>query len=169
MTRALVAAAFLLAPLAGQQPDPWAPLRSLEGAWAGDSKGKPGVGKAERTYQFILNGKFLHSKHQGVYPKETHEDWGLISYDRDRKAFVLRQFHVEGFVNQYVWTPADSTTGNIVFTSEAIENIPAGWRARETYKLISRDEFTETFELAGPGKEFAVYSQVRLPRVTGVR
>lgn len=168
MKRALVVATLLLAPLAGQQ-DPWAPLRSLEGTWAGESKGEPGVGKVERSYQFVLNGRFLHSKNKGVYPKETHEDWGVISYDRARKAFVLRQFHVEGFVNQYVWAPSDSDPGVIVFTSEAIENIPAGWRARETYRLVSKDEFTETFELAEPGKEFAVYTQVRLHRVNGPR
>jgi hypothetical protein len=52
----------------------------------------------------------------------------------------------------------------IVFTSESIENIPAGWRARETYKIVSEDEFTETFELAGPGKEFETYTENRLRR-----
>ena len=34
-------------------------------------------------------------------------------------------------------------TALIVFTSESIDNIPAGWRARETYKLVSADEFVE--------------------------
>jgi hypothetical protein len=29
------------------------------------------------------------------------------------------------------------------FVSEAIGNIPAGYRARETYTILSRDEFTE--------------------------
>jgi hypothetical protein len=52
----------------------------------------------------------------------------------------------------------------VVFTSEGIENIPSGWRARETYRLVSDDEFVEVFELAEPGKEFAVYSETRLKR-----
>ena len=67
-------------------------------------------------------------------------------------------------MNQYVTTSISPDGKEIVFTSEGIENIPAGWRARETYKIIGPDEFTETFELAGPGKDFEVYSEGRLRR-----
>ena len=73
-----------------------------------------------------------------------------------------RQFHVESFVIQYV--TASSSGDAIVFTSESIENIPTGWRARETYKIVNPDEFVEVFELAAPGKEFEVYSEGRLRR-----
>lgn len=51
-----------------------------------------------------------------------------------------------------------------MFTSEAIENIPPGWRARETYRLVGADEIVEIFELAQPGAEFSVYSENRLRR-----
>jgi hypothetical protein len=47
----------------------------------------------------------------------------------------------------------------IVFTSESIENIPTGFRARETYKIVGPDEFIEIFEIAEPGKDFEVYSE----------
>ncbi len=47
----------------------------------------------------------------------------------------------------------------IVSTTEGIENIPAGWRARETYKILGVDEFVEVFELAKPEKDFEVYSE----------
>lgn len=145
----------------------WEPLKFLEGSWQGTSKGKPGVSSVERTYEFVLNGKFLSVRNKSVYapqpanPKgETHEDRGMISFDRARKRFIFRQFHIEGFVNTYV-----SEEGKpLVFVSEAIENIPPGWRARETYTIISPDEFTETFELAEPGKDFEVYSEARLKR-----
>jgi hypothetical protein len=145
----------------------WEPLKSFEGSWQGTGKGKPGVSTVERTYQFVLGGKFLYGRNKSVYapqpanPKgETHEEWGLYSFDRNRKRFVLRQFHVEGFVNTYV-----SEDGKpLVFTSEAIENIAPGWRARETYTIVSDDEIIETFELAAPGKEFEVYSETRLKR-----
>jgi hypothetical protein len=43
--------------------------------------------------------------------------------------------------------------------------LPADWKARETYEQISQDEFTETFELAPPGKPFEVYGKARLSRV----
>jgi hypothetical protein len=66
-------------------------------------------------------------------------------------------------VNQYVLDP-DAKPDRPVFTTEAIENIAAGWRARETYVLLGRDEFEEIFELAAPGKEFEVYSHARFKR-----
>ena len=33
---------------------------------------------------------------------EIHEDLGLLSYDEAREIYVLREFHVEGYMNQYV-------------------------------------------------------------------
>ena len=87
----------------------------------------------------------------------------MISYTA-RKLFVFRQFHTEGFVNTYV-PAADSDDKTLVFVSEAIENIPAGYCARETYTILSPDEFTECFEIAEPGKDFELYSEARLKRV----
>jgi hypothetical protein len=159
----------------GQQqlspPDPLQPLAFLVGKWEGTSEGQPGAGKVSREYSRVLGGKFIRVQNQSVYapqeknPKgETHDDVGMISFDKTRKRAVLRQFHVEGFVNQYVSDLAESV-GVIVFTSEAIENIPAGFRARESYKRLGPDEFEEVFELAEPGKEFEAYSRARLKRV----
>ena len=86
----------------------------------------------------------------------------MVSFDKSRKKFVFRQFHVEGFVNQYVITSTDDKT--IVFTSESIENIPAGFGARETYTILGPDEFKEVFEIAAPGKDFEVYSEGHFKR-----
>ena len=47
---------------------------------------------------------------------------------------------------------------------KAIENIPAGFRAKETYLLTGADQVEEMFELAEPGTEFEVYSRTRLTR-----
>src|SRR4051794_21897987 len=85
----------------------------------------------------------------------------MISVDKSRKRLVLRQFHVEGFVNQFV---QEATAGVIRFTSEAIENIAPGYRARETYRLTGADSFIERFEIAPPGKDFEIYSETRFQR-----
>jgi len=53
----------------------------------------------------------------------------------------------------------------VCIESEQIENLPGEWRARETYEQASDDEFTETFELASPGKPFETYRRTRLRRV----
>ena len=146
--------------------DVWEPLRFLIGKWEGTGKGQPGISKVQREYRLVLSDKFLHVQNRSVYdpqprnPKgEVHEDWGMISFDKSRKQFVLRQFHVEGFVNQYVNTSTSADGKTIVFTSEGIENLPNWWRARETYKIVNADEFIEVFELAEPGKEFELYSE----------
>ncbi len=150
---------------------PLAPLDVLIGEWEGASEGQPGSGKVTREYMRILDGRFIQLRNVVVYPPqeknpkgETHEDIGIFSFDRGRKRLVFRQFHVEGFVTQYVAEPPGGE-GPLVFTSEAIENIPAGWRARETYTVIGPDEIEERFELAQPEKEFELYSRARLKRV----
>jgi len=155
----------------GAQRDVWEPFKFFVGRWEGTGKGEPGASKTEREYKFVLNGKFLHTQNRSVYepqlknPKgEVHEDMGLFSYDKSAKQFVFRQFHGEGFVNHYVQSNLSSDGKTIVFTAERIENIPSGWRARETYKIVSPNEFTEVFELAEPGKEFQIYSEGRYVR-----
>ena len=77
---------------------------------------------------------------------------------------MFRQFHTEGFVNTHVQQPS-SDEKKIVFVTESIENIPPGYRARETYTILSHDEFVERFEIAEPGKDFALYSEAHLKRV----
>ena len=160
--------------VAGQQstqPDPFGPIAVLLGRWEGTSEGQPGKAQVQREYRRVLNSRFIHARNRSEYapqdknPKgEIHEDEGWFSFDRARKRLVLRQFHVEGFVNHYVQN-ADSSDSKLVFTTEAIENIPPGWRARETYIVHGPDEFEEIFELAEAGKPFEVYSRARLKRV----
>ncbi len=162
--------AFTAFPQSAANEDPFATVRFFVGHWQGTGVGEPGNSTVEREYQFILGGRFLQAKNVSRWaprnnaPKgETHEDWGLMSYDTARKTIIFRQFHIEGFVSQYVMEPVrDPKT--LVFATEAIENIAPGWRARETYHILGTDEFEEVFELAAPGKEFELYSKSHLRR-----
>lgn len=176
--RAAVVFALMLlpgaAPPSAQEPPADSLLAALDpfiGRWQGTSEGQPGNGTVEREYTRVLAGRFVEVRNRSVYPPqerntkgETHEDIGIFSADRARKRIVFRQFHVEGFVNQYV-QEAESPARTLVFVSEAIENIPDGYRARETYTIVAADEFEEVFELAPPGKPFELYSRTRLKRV----
>lgn len=65
----------------------------------------------------------------------------------------------------YRLTPRQGASKVLVFESEQIENLRGEWKARETYEQISDDEFTETFELAAPGKPFETYGKTGLRRV----
>lgn len=167
---------IFLVPLPGfaqEKPkqDPWSPFIFFIGTWKGTGKGEPGISQLERQYQFVLAGKYIQVKHKSVYapqeknPRgETHEDLGFFSYDRRPKQHVFRQFHIEGFVIQYRLESITEDRKTIVFLSESIENIPPGFRARETHRILSENEFVETFEMAGPGKEFTVYSENHFKR-----
>jgi len=151
---------------ASSPADPWAQVRFLQGEWIGVAEGEPGVGTVHRSYQFILGDRFLHERNVSAYspqqlntPGEVHEHWSFISFDEQRQRLVLRQFHQEGFVNQYILVAEQSTPGRLVFVSEAFENLDGRWRARETYEVGPADSFTETFELAEAGKELQIYSK----------
>ena len=173
MRRVLIALIFFSSTAAGQKAttgDPFERIAFLVGRWEGTTEGQPGTGTVQREYTRVLNSRFIRVRNRSEYPPqaknpkgEIHEDEGFISFDRGRKALVFRQFHTEGFVNQYVEI-VDSATATIVFTSEAIENISAGWRARETYTAQGPDAFEEVFELAEAGKPFEVYSRAQFKR-----
>jgi len=92
------------------------------------------------------------------------QDIGYFSYDSNRKKFVFRQFHVEGFVNQHVLENLADNGETMVFVTENIESIPHGWRAKETYKILNDDELTEIFELAPPRKSFEICTKTHLRR-----
>jgi hypothetical protein len=146
-------------------------VQPLVGKWQGTSVGQPGTGTVTREYRAVLRDRFIEETNRSAYPPqeknpkgEVHEHRSFFSFDNARTTVVFRQFHQEGFVNQYVLESV-TTPGVLVFVSEAIENIPKGYRARETYTLINDDELEEVFEIAEPGKDFAVYSRARLKRV----
>jgi hypothetical protein len=150
--------------------EPPAGLQQLEfmiGTWRGTSSGEPGNGTVERECARILNDRFVECRTTTTYPAqeknlkgEVHLDRSIYSFDKKAKKLRLRQFHAEGFVNSYV------EAGPLTFETVEIENIPAGWRARETYQQPAADAYEETFELSEePGKEFEVYSRSTLQHV----
>lgn len=174
----------------------WYPFNFFIGKWTGVSVSDGNNGTYERTYRYMFDGKFIEVKNKATFPAtekkpagEVHEDIGYISRTvksnpsgvKNSATFILRQFHSEGFINQYVPESISADGRKMIFITESIENIPSGWKARETYEVLSDNEFVETFELAAPGKDFTVYSKVKMtreitadvasdtvPRVTGI-
>lgn len=151
-----------------KQDSLWLPFQPFIGNWTGTGEGVDGTGTYERSYQFVLNKKYIEVRNKTVYgpTKENskgylHHDVGYISYDKARKTFVFRQFHGEGFVNQYTLDSLSADKKTMVFVSEAIENISPGWRARETY-TVGDNTLTEVFNLAEPNKNFEPYTKAQL-------
>jgi hypothetical protein len=46
---------------------------------------------------------------------EVHGHSTMFSYDRARNSLVMRQFHVEGFVNQYAMPATVGTDASLLF------------------------------------------------------
>jgi hypothetical protein len=153
-----------------QQPaDPLAPIRVLEGQWQGPSAGKPGTGTTTREYSFVLNGHFLRQHDKSVYQtpdRKTfiHEDEGYFGYDTTRKKIFWMQFHSEGLVNEYVLDSVSKDGESMTLVTTEIENLP-GFRAKKVYQVVSPDVIEETFWLAPPGQDFALYTTAQLKRL----
>lgn len=149
----------------------WEALKLLAGTWEGTGKGDPGESRVQRRYELVLKDKFLSVQNTSTFdpqeknPKgEKHEDRGMFSYDTARNLVVFRQFHGEGFVNQYVLDEFSADGKKMVFTTEAVENGPPGLRARIIYTIVGDDELNESFELAFGGKDFSPCVTNRLHR-----
>ena len=143
--------------------DPWSAFRFLVGSWDGLETGAAGIGKGDRTYEFIMGGKYLFHRNTSEFEPqernpdgEVHEDWAIFSYDENRQRVALREFHIEGFVINYVLAHFDEESKRAVFVSEKIENGPPGMAARYSLIFTSEDSFEELFEIASSGQDLEV-------------
>lgn len=143
--------------------DIWKPFNFFIGAWEGIGGGQLGKGTGKRNYEKVLNNQFLHFQNSMVFESrqdstegEIHHDFGVISFDRGRKKYVLRQFYSEGYINQFVLDTLFTDQKTYIFVTENVENGPKGIQARITLSIIDSKNFSETFELASPGKAYNV-------------
>ncbi len=149
--------------------DPWTALRAFEGKWEGPTSGKPGKGSTKREYRFVLGGRFLYQHDDSVYKgggsDVVHEDLGYLDFDKDAKAVVWRQFHSEGFVNEYTLESVSADGRRLEFVTTRIENLGPGWRAKKVYQFQTHDQLDESFWLAAPNGDFSLYTDAHLRRV----
>jgi len=135
-------------------------LDFIVGEWRGTSRGEPGEGTIEKSCTRALNGRYIECRTTVTYKKEVHVEHAFYSYDKAAKKLRLRQFHGEGFVNTYIETEP------LVFVTSDIENIPAGWRARDLRTEIAR-RVDGTFRPRATGERVRVV-YVECPRTVEV-
>ena len=160
---------FLVVAQTQEKDDIGASCRFLEGKWIDE---KPGVSKVTQEYEFMFKGKYLQMRTKAVFepsekmPKgDVHEDLGIFSYDQARKTFVFRQFHVEGFVIEYVLEKRDEKTNELTFISEKIENAPPATKAKEVFKFINQDMIEQSFHVAWPNQDYKCFMLNNLKRI----
>ena len=155
------------------EPDQWAPIHRLVGEWEGTGTGLGGSSFVRHTYEFILNGKFLHSRTFSEFEPadsnalgELHEDWGFFSYDPDESAIKFKHFLSEGYVNTYILEKPDemsSMADTLVFTSISTEGA-GGVKARLTIRFSGSDEYDMILELTRPGKDWFRCQKLNMKR-----
>ena len=175
MNRALIIFALLTSLTFAQSDivkEKWKPLNFLIGKWEGNGTGKFGDSKIEREYEYLMGGTYIIGKNTSTYEKqeknpegEIHDHWDIISYDKVRAKYVFRQFHAEDITNTFSLDSLNAANGNLEFESESIENFRKGWRAKEVYKIISKDEFIEIFYLASPGNDYTQFVKSSFKRI----
>lgn len=148
-------------------------LENLIGTWEGTGTGfgnSKSVISAE--YSWLMNKQYIKVKHHSEFEPtdqnpegEIHDDMGIISFDKSRKVVVFRQYHVEGYFNEYVLNDSISSPEKLIFETERIENFVPGGRAKFTIKLIGKDEIQTVFDVGFPGREMACFGTNNLKRV----
>ncbi|KKL68082.1 hypothetical protein LCGC14_2128550 [marine sediment metagenome] len=121
------------------------------------------VWEREFAYLNIIQGNFFHYNNKTIFkPQEKnskgkiHEDWGFFSNDTVDQKIKPKVFYSEGYVSEFVLEKFSSKDNEFVLTSIDNENLPPGFRARLTTKLLSEKKFSEKFELASPGKDYGM-------------
>lgn len=148
------------------------PFAFFLGSWLGSVDNMGREGTIRRTYTVVLDGNFVQFKTRADFdigedgvPAEVHQDWGMVSFDNGRDTMVVREFHTEGFVNQYVVKSISEDGRKIVLETESVENGPPGLRARLTLQVLEENEFEETFELASGDEPYRVCVSAQMHRM----
>jgi len=154
------------------QESNWAEFDYLIGNWIGSGEGfSSGQSSIQSSFEYLMNNKYIKVTNRSVFkPSDKspegsiHEDWGIISYDKNRKVYVFRQFHNEGFVNHYILNDSLSNDLVLIFETEVIENFVEGGTARFTI-IKHEEEYIETvFDVSFPGKDYTCFGRNELYR-----
>ncbi len=150
----LTIALWFVSSLPGQD---WGPAQFLIGNWAGEGGGQPGKGGGAFSFAPDLQGKILVRKSFAEYPPANgrpaarHEDLTIVFRDETTHDLRATYFDSEEHVIHYSVKPVE---GGVIFVSEGAPSNP---RFRLTYTSTGQDSVKIKFEIAPPGKEFAVY------------
>jgi hypothetical protein len=153
--------------------DRWGRVRFLLGTWTGEASGESGKATVTRTYKLAPDGQFIDEQSTTRFEataggkREVRHQIGSISYDKDRKTFMLRQAPsdigndegLSAFV--YALNTDKSMAEYLIFDTVATENSYNNVEARANYDVISPNEFVEIIET---GKDLVEHGRIHFKR-----
>jgi len=145
------------------QTDRFDRLNFLQGEWSGRGSGFGNDSSTIKSFfKSDMGGKYIEFNNDSRFEPtsnnpegEHHIDRGFISLDKERDLIVIRQFHIEGYVIQYILVDSLSNDSLLVFESESIENFVPGGKARWTLKKISENRIESVFDVAFPNSDYS--------------
>ena len=120
------------------------------GRWTAEGE-IPGFGNytAERTYEWMLDGKFIEQRHVMTLPNAEIETKGVIGWNPEQQAIVAWGFGSDGGIA----TTVGAVIGpdELAFEGKRVGAFNAG-DVRATFHKIHDDEFTEKAEIKRDGQ-----------------
>jgi hypothetical protein len=148
---------LILASASALAAEDWGPAQFLVGQWTGGGTGQPGNGSGAFSFAADLAGHVLVRKSFADYPAAggkpafRHDDLMIVYRDEASHGLQAIYFDGEGHVIRYSVAPAGP---GVVFLSDGAADQA---RYRLTYTPTGKDSLKIKFEIAAPGKEFAMY------------
>jgi len=139
--------------------DAWRPMHAFIGTWKGTRTGTDGPVRVTRVYASASTNHHVEITEKGGGSRPAV--WGMVSFDPQHQALVLRQFAADGSALDLVLDPSTSTTGPLVFSSSASE----APRTRITYERAGTRNLVERIEHSTGGESFTVVSETRFVRM----
>lgn len=155
---------------ASAQSSPFEKLNFLLGDWEGTGSGFGNeTSTVKSSFKLLMNDQYIAVRNESKFEAtaenqegELHIDEGYMSYDKNRKVIVYRQFNIEGYINTYVLNDSASSENQLVFETEKIENFVPGGRARWTIKRVDEHQIETIFDVSFPDKGYTCFGTNKL-------
>jgi len=162
----------VISPLAFTQGNALERINFILGTWEGEGSGFGNErSRISSSFQLVMDDNYIEVVNESKFDPtennpegEIHIDKGFISFDKDRKVIVFRQFNIEGYINTYLLVESLSNSDTLVFETEAIENFVPGGKARWTINKLDNDHIVTVFDVLFPDQGYTCFGTNRLSR-----
>ena len=150
-------------------PDPWSPVRALEGVWEGQGEGFGQTSKVTHKWEFVLDEKFLRLETRSAGETKSgeadiHEDVGYVSWSEGEGVLRFRQFLSEGFVNTFILEEVAAPQSGLNFEPEGTEGMDT-FSVRMTLRFLDAETYEMILELGSKGGELKPCQTMTLHKV----
>ncbi len=137
--------------------EPHKELNRLVGTWKTSNKmwmgpGEPAVSSGTSTYEWILGGRYLKSKHAGVFADMPFEGMGIDGYDNGKKEYFSVWCDNMGTGVMFLTGRPSSDGKGMTYSGTSFDPVQMkDVRVREEVRWASDSKYTFTMFMDVPG------------------